>query len=359
MYTIEFVFEYKGQLDLDNFERALRDTEKLIPVVTARIKAVSDKRLEFHLSNEPVPLSVQNEDEGGPLLDPISNVIEKPLVKIRVTQSANMTRVGVSFSHMLGDGASFFVFMNTLAKCARREPSAMVVSHDRLRLFPSANASVESVPASRLFRETGYTFDPPVGQIGKAEILKFSCSDLAALKDEAGFEDPNVTTNDALMAYLLKRFHSQIPVSEEGGLIVRCPVDCRRFSAAVPNGYFGNAIRDAVACFDPDVFPHLTLSAVASKVREAISAVNERSFSTSLHCLEDLRQERGVDFFQHVGCPGLLVSNLSRLSFDSLDIGLGGPTQVYQESAIPNLASILAVDGGAEIKFSPAVFLTK
>ena len=134
------------------------------------------------------------------------------------------------------------------------------------------------------------------------------------------------------MAFLLKRFYASIPLTDDGKIIVRCPVDYRNIYSRTTKNYFGNAVKDAVAFFNPEDIEKLSLGAIATEILHAISSVNEESIHKSLNCLDRLCLQNGVDIFESVGCPGLLVSNLSKFPMDKIDIGLGAPKKFFHSS---------------------------
>jgi hypothetical protein len=158
-----------------------------------------------------------------------------------------------------------------------------------------------------------------------------------------------VSRNDIVMADLAKRFYKHIPL-HQGKFLIRCPVDYRGI-LKLPDGYFGNAIRDAVAEFEPTELDKMSLEDVAVKIRQAIAQVDSQSVRHSLQCLNALREVHGFAAFEDVGCPGLIVTNWSKFPIAKMDFGAGPPKNFYHASVNPRLAIILPNVDGLEVRF--------
>lgn len=352
LYTIQFVFEFRGSLDVGALESALVRAGAFFPAVTARIRVVGATELVLETGHEvPVrcarigePTSTDNVDS---FLDAINNVPGEPLVKFLVSRTPSRSFVGVSFSHMLGDGASFLQFLTGLASLLRgEEPRSAHDDRTALHRF----AGTDKVTPDSLFAATGYVLPRPETPLAfEIETLRFSYQQLEDLRRAHATKGVEVSVNDILMAELALRYHRSIPLYE-GKFIVRCPVDYRK-QMGLPMNYFGNAVRDALAIFGDGELESLPRHEVAVRIRAAIKGVNERSVNASLVCLESLRKQRGLNIFEDVGCPGLLVSNLTKFPFAEIDLGLGPPEKMHHASLNPRLAFIMATREGVEVRF--------
>jgi hypothetical protein len=92
------------------------------------------------------------------------------------------------------------------------------------------------------------------------------------------------------------------------------------------------------------------LGEVALRIRRAVDAIDRDSVQRHLACLDGLRKMEGIDVFQNVACPGLLISNLSQLPIKSIDFGSGPPLDVYPVMAFPRLALIMKAKDGFEVR---------
>lgn len=342
LYSIQFVFEYAGEVDLARLRRAIESQRATFPRVFSRIRRVSDRDLVLVPSAAEIPV-VSN----GERITPIENLPDFPLVRFSVSDGGGRAYLGVSFSHLLGDGFSFTRFLRAISGSCLGIAAPERVDPDR---DPFTRASPNPAVSYELYESTGYVTprppDPPATRTEYEQVTRQEIELIRAAEGARG-----LSVNDHLMARLIKRYAATIPLSPDGKLLIRCPVDIRRRYPGVPVDYFGNAFKDAIAAFEPDDFPRLTLTHVARQIRNAIDGVAPASVDRAILALDRFRQQNGVDAFEAIGCPGLLVSNLSRFPFSEIDLGAGAPIAVHHASLNPRLAVILAApDGGYEIR---------
>ncbi|GEM_PF-6835610 len=351
LYTIQFVFEYLGHISPKRVHTILEKTAQYVPAISSRLVVKSDTEIVLQpghpivvehttIQDEPETRSTPNADT---FLSSIRNQENEPLLKVLVTQTPTRTLIGFSFSHMLGDGTSFFQFMKIFCEIAKNQSPQTIPINTRELL--KSKTQFASDLETDLFKNTGYCVPrPPPPEKVSLEFSYFSKTEIKKLRSHH-----KVTSNDIIMASLAKKYHRNIPL-HNGMFIVRCPVDYRKIYG-LPNTYFGNAVRDAVTEFDPDEISRLPIIDIAKRIRESINSIDEHSVSESLQSLYDLRQRYGVKIFEEVGCPGLLVSNFSQFPINEMDFGIGAPIGFHHASLNPRLALILATDQGFEVRF--------
>ena len=118
LYNIQFIFEFAGQLDIDLFKQALEKVCDVFPIVKSRLH-IKNNEIYFKFSRDSLPLRITHVATDIELslgnnenyIDSIINAEDEPLVKIVMTHTKSKTLFGISFSHMLGDGYSFFLFL--------------------------------------------------------------------------------------------------------------------------------------------------------------------------------------------------------------------------------------------------------
>ena len=254
LYTIQFVFEYQGHIPSEKLSKGVQSVTQVCPGAGSRLKIVSDTEIVLETGYQ-IPFRVQTLNQETPdiekCLDPIINVEGEALVKLLLTYVPERTFVGVSFSHFLGDGSSFFQFLVTLSNIINDKPLDDDCCNERSLL------EMKDTPRSSLFESTGYVSPRPPNPISyEIENLRYTFAELSSLKENCNSSRASLSSNDLIMADLAKRFHRDIPL-HEGKFIIRCPVDYRSIYE-LPKNYFGNAVRDAVACFDPHEIDNLS-----------------------------------------------------------------------------------------------------
>lgn len=349
-YTIRYVFKYQGRIDVAHFLRSVDRLKALLPVLTAKIVAVSDCESALKMSTDSLPVRFQVFEktptavlagDGSSLVDSLQNVQNESLVKLTLTHCEDDSYVGVCFSHLLGDGYSCIRFLHLLSQCFLNQEIKNLPDYQSRHLLDSRRISNVAVDSDRLFSSSGYVMPRPAPELHfHHEELHVSTSDLKALRTECS-RHGQVSTNDALMAFLIRRYANRIATTTDAKLLVRCPVDYRRIYPGLPLDYFGNAVQDAVAGFDSAGFDDLNLSDIAKVIRASVEEVGPQSIEKQLVCFNDLRMQQGIKAFEDVSCPGLLVTNLSKLPLNDLNYGVGGPKEILLVPDHPRLAVIL------------------
>jgi hypothetical protein len=352
-YTIQYILRYEGRINEERLRRALLLAAAALPPVGARLVETKDGRLALR-PGHAIPLRTQCVDaKAAPadLVDPVTNVRLAPLVRLVFSRGPQGDALGVSFSHLLGDGKSFFLFLGTVAAYLRGEPLPRT-NHERDRLNAPPGRRDKTGPARReLFAASGYVIPrPPEPPVGKRERYFFSGEELLARKAVAEERGLRVSENSLVMALLTKRLFREVP-TYEGKFLVRCPVDYRDRLGLAP-GYFGNAVLDAVAAFDPHHLKRLSVEVIANQIQNAVRGITPARVAAHLACLRSLREEEGPAVFESVGCPGLLVSNLSRMPLAAVDLGAGPPLALLPASVNPRLAVVLSAENGLVVELN-------
>jgi hypothetical protein len=357
LYTIQYIFEYDGHLDAALLESHLQKAVKIFPAVGARMQFVSDKEVVFETGGSiamtktvlPAEFANLSPENVATLVRPINNTAGEPLLSVHVTFTPKRSFIGFSFSHMLGDGKSTFQFLTELSNlCVKGAVDS--TPFDAREILLLGDGEFHGRASDELFAATGYVLPkPPAPPSQVLETIHYSNSDLETLRADFSRRGIAVSRNDIIMADLAKKFHTDIPL-HEGKFIIRCPVDYRGIFG-LPENYFGNAIRDAVAVFEPDVLEEMKLEDVAIKIRQAIAGVDSAAVRNSLQCLNALREQEGFNVFEDVGCPGLIVTNWTKFPIPKMDFGIGAPQNFYHASINPRLAIILPASNGVEVRF--------
>lgn len=349
LYTIQFAFEYETKISTERLMLAVQQLTQEMPIIGSRLIKLSNFQLMletgFHI---PVREQYINEsiiNNTDHFFDSITNTEGEPLIKILVSQTNRKSYVGISFSHLLGDGTTFFMFMKNLVLIiAGKKINSVSIDRSILNAFIKNNLKKE------LFESTGYIQPRPKNPTHvDVEHIHYTKNKINQLKDELKQEGCFASSNDIIMADLIKKYYQHIP-KHQNKWIVRCPVDYRK-TIGIGDSYFGNAVRDAISFFDKDELDTMKLSEVVERIRQNIHSIDLNSIQESLTALDYLRQSKGVDSFQDLGCPGLLVSNLSKFPISKINLGNGSPTGFYHASLNPRVALILPHTDGFLINF--------
>ena len=234
-WPINHVFVYPT-LDVNQLKNVLEQTLSSWPIVCGHIEiddvvmntysiVCSDSAVPFtyventELDQWPIdlPVVVNESSQLAPYLDPVSNELRnhRSLLRFKITRLTRSGEyvLGVSFSHVIGDGASASLFLNDLSNLYQHLPPLALrpVFERRLNLEGKVDPDLlarmkfyrDGAPLEELikiYREEHQSSDPIT--------MKFSSKELSLLRARAGGDQLTVSTNDALVAYVIFRLNT-------------------------------------------------------------------------------------------------------------------------------------------------------
>jgi shikimate O-hydroxycinnamoyltransferase len=366
-YPIEFIFAYQEKLDVKSLRSSLLDLIKHFPPVSSKLVKLTDKEYGFELSSEGLVFEVQESsvrfeenDAKYDYINPVNTLEGDPLTKIKVTHTPGGSVLGVSISHAIADGFSYFHFLSSWAKFYQgrsffppiHQRTLLVSNQDKLQKNPVVSQDV--------LRDAGLFLEDK-RKVIKKEDLKWESRifRFAELKELLAQEQKNTDTrlsfNDIITAQLSKEYLSKWQAGgQENNCYISCPVDFRRILEGFPKTYFGNAVSLATTALSLKELNSISLSDLALRIRTNVKKVDRKRIETNLSCLTTLRNQRSVDIFEniHVMHPdsGLLVTNLSRLPVPEIEFNAGPPSDYSILTQTVRGAVVLPHPDGFEVR---------
>ena len=342
-YPIEFIFAYPRKLDEKTLRSTLIDIINHFPTVSSKLVKRSDHEYGFELSQDGLVFDVKHSpdlfedcDKKYEYINPVNTVEGEPLTKIRITHTPGGSVLGVSISHAIADGFSYFHFLSSWAKLFQGKPFFPPI-HERSLLISDQN-NIQKIPITQkeVLINAGL-FLQDKREVIKKEDLKWESQvfHIDELKESLAREQKNTETrlsfNDIVTAQLSKIYLSRWQVPEQKiPCYISCPVDFRRILDGFPKTYFGNAVSLATTDIELEELKTISLSDLATRIRSNVKNVDKDRIETNLYCLTTLRHQQDLSVFEniHVMHPdsGLLVTNLSRLPVPEIEFNAGPPT---------------------------------
>lgn len=365
-YPIEFVFAYENTIDSTRLRSSLDETlEQFSPLCSKLIKVSENsyglQPADDGLSFETTSSSETFEDakDFSMFLDSVHSIEGEPLTKIRLTQTPRGSVLGVSISHALVDGFSYFHFLSSWSR-AFQGKRFLSPSHQRDLLIPQASDHQTLVTPDDVLTRCGVFWGEKRRAFSRGQIheerLLISKDTMKELLAEAQKETKvPLFHNDVITAFLWKRCVTKWNAGKNNSIMyVSCPFDYRRVLRILPRTYFGCALCVTTASIDYESLVHASLGKLALLIRKAVGQVKQDYILGSLRTLESLRQQRGLAAMEeiHVMHPqdGFLVTNISRLPIQSLEFGSGTPTGFQALSSSRRAAAILPAQDGVDIR---------
>jgi len=369
-YPIEFVFAYAGRIDAGRLEESLRRTLEAFPPVSSRLVHLSDTALAFESYEGGCTFRVAEsatdfaeETRRSLFLDPVGSAEGEPLARVLLTRTPNGCVLGVSLSHAVVDGYSYFTFLSSWARLFRGEPFPPP-SHAREILIPSMEIDGPPIGSRELQEKSGIFRDARRAEVDRAHLRwerhLLSRAELVALHEEAQRASPiRLSHNDAVAAWLWKKYLAFWAGDDPNvETYVSCPVDFRRLSAAAGATYFGCAVALATPSIRCSELAGASLGDLATRVRravDAVDAVDAAAVERSLLALERFRRSEGLGSMEecHVVHPrqGLLLTNLSRLPLADVAFDAGAPVAFdILTPGVRGAVALPAPDGGLDLR---------
>lgn len=366
-YPIEFVFAYDGRIDGRTLSHSLESAFQRFPPARSRLVRTSEysyglepnadgARFEVVESSRTFD-DIQHRHE---FLNPVDTREGEPLTSIRLTQTPSGSVLGVSMSHAVVDGFSYFYFLSSWARLFHGLDVAATPSHERQLLMPTDLDSKKRITPDDVLQDSGIFWDEGRPSIARDKLLwegrHFSKQKLGDLLADARKEvDVRLSYNDVLTAYLCRHYLAEWNrTAGQAKAFVSCPVDFRRILPGFPRTYFGCAVCLRTLQVDEVSLTEGSAVDLATAIRSAVASVDETYVRGGLRILEALREQEGLSVVEasHVIHPrsGLLVTNLSRLPVQELEFNAGPPTAFDIFTPAQRGAVVLPAKDGLDVR---------
>ncbi|MCJ7582134.1 MAG: hypothetical protein MUP98_16600, partial [Candidatus Aminicenantes bacterium] len=259
---ITFVFYFSRQIHPFALKKSLDETLDAFSILKSQLRRISDKNYEYVIGEGGYSFEVVETDlpfeESRKVTDyitPVSSLEGHPLTKIKLTQTSNGSVLGVSISHALVDGFSYFYFLVSWANICRGE-SFFNPYLDRDVVLSLLKTKAGTIESDNLYSDCGLFFREQARETldGSSDLERFLISDETLnqhiQKGKQEF-DVSLTKNDVITALLWKKYLLLWNSDLENSLAyLTCPFDSRRLIPGFPPNYFGCALCFTAASID-------------------------------------------------------------------------------------------------------------
>lgn len=363
-YPLEFVLAYGRRMDADRLAASLRRTLALFPPAGGRLVRLGEayglepsvEGCAFEVVTSSTTFSAGVDRLA--FVDAVETVEGQPLARVRLTHTPAGSVLGVSFSHAIVDGFSFFYFLSAWSGVfhGRDVPPPVL---DRGLLAPGAAESGAALDPGSVREACGLFLGERRPEIPRDRLRwtsrLFPKGELSRLLGEAQAACPvRLSHNDVVAAWLWRELVDGWAPAVEETAFLSCPVDVRRRRPGFPATYFGCAVAFANATIDRDRLATAPLADLARRVRDAVAGVGEAQALRSLRTIDLLRRQEGLAGLErlHVVHPraGLLVTNLSRLPVRDVVFDAGPPVAFDILAPAERCAVVLPAEDGLDVR---------
>jgi len=339
-YPIEFIFVYNKRINENKLKESLQKTLGFFPMIASKLLRYDEHTYAFELSPDGLILEVlesqitfEENDEKYNYINPVDTREGNPLTKIKLTHTPHGSVLGISISHSIADGFSYFHFLSSWARIFHGKQIFPPI-HQR-QLLISKEPTEELITQKEVFDRAGLFMDNKRTPVAKKDLkwkTKFFANE--ELKDRLSKAqidcDLRLSYNDIITALLAKEFLPDWTSNDSEEICyISCPVDFRRIEEGFPKTYFGNAVVLASKRMEYKTLENISLSDLAGIIRSNVGKVNDIYIDQSVSVLASLRKQKNPEIFEyiHVMHPrtGLLITNLSRLPVHEIEFNAGPP----------------------------------
>lgn len=342
-YPIEFIFLYEGYLEVDGLKQSLDKTISNFPAISSILVKQSEDAYAFQFSPEGVIFDVivskvnyEDNNRKYEYINPVDTQEGNPLTKIRITHTPKGSVLGVSISHSIVDGFSYFHFLSSWARIFQGK-QFLPPTHQRNLLISDKVSFNNPISSKDVLQKAGLFLDIKRKPIAKEDLIWdsriFKIEELKELLTGAQSECKiRLSHNDIVTAKLSQEYLQKWNQSKEDcKCYISCPVDFRRIKEGFPKTYFGNAVALASTEIDFQSLMQISLADLAVKIRSNVGRVNDAYINGSIDTLTALRIQDSRKIFEHIHVMhphnGLLVTNLSRLPVPDIEFNAGAPVK--------------------------------
>lgn len=364
-YPINFLFFFKEKIDAEKLKASLEKALVVFKPAASRL-IEENKTLLFgetfsygwNFQKASMSPDMNKLSEMDNLLKSSKSVANENLLEVTLTHFDEGSSLGVSLSHCVVDGYSYFMFLGAWSRIFRGLET-FAPDLDREKLLLSAQ-NTYPLNEEGLFDATGFSFNPhqrPGDDTEvKWEVIDYTEETLKKLYAEVSAQSSSrLSLNDVLCADLWKKLVLKYQKKDQE-LIFSCAFDYRRVLKNISPLYFGNAVRGASFKLSYDEVLKASTGEIAGKIGSTVRGIDEEKVVDSLGTLEALRKEMGLDVMTrfHVAHPerGFLMTNLSRLPLLEIDFGAGTPFDFRILTPAKRTAVILPLPDGLRVQIA-------
>jgi hypothetical protein len=364
-YPINFLFFFKEKIAAEKLKDSLEKTLALFTPAASRLVEENktlffkeEVRYGWNFQKALKSPDMSKLSEMGSLLKSSKSVVNENLLEVTLTHFDEGSSLGVSLSHCVVDGYSYFMFLGAWSKLFRGLETYKP-DLDREKLVVMAK-NTYSLDEEGLFDATGFSFSPherPGDESEvKWEVINYTEETLKKLYSEVSAQSGSrLSLNDVLCADLWKKLVLKYQKKDQE-LTFSCAFDYRRVLKNIGPLYFGNAVRGASFKLSYEDVVKTSIAGIAEKIGTTVRGINEEKTVDSLGTLENLRKEMGLSSMTrfHVAHPelGFLMTNLSRLPLLEIDFGAGTPVDFRILTPAKRSAVILPLSAGLRVQIA-------
>lgn len=241
-----------------------------------------------------------------------------PIFTATLTPVSGGAVIGLSMSHALGDGYSFYLFMSYLLEQLAAAPPSHLSAEQQLDHILS-NAPASQIESEQQDFRVKRAFN----------VISFGREFLDTLRAELATDHFVPTLNEALTAFLFHRYGPTL-LGGATSLRLRVPVNVRNVHPNIPRTFIGNAFLESIVPVAGVIDSPSAARDTARRIHEAVtSARNPDYLSSALHIRNDRIELNAPETYIFNNQTDVVSTNYARMPVHTIDLGSGPPVRIF------------------------------
>jgi hypothetical protein len=253
--------------------------------------------------------------------------------------------IGLSMSHALGDGYSFYVFMSYLLEQLAAAPRSRLSPEQQLdHIIRSGTPDLQIATEQRNSRHAKRAFS----------VVAFETEFLESLRTELATDQFVPTLNEALTAFLFHRYGPTL-LGGTTALRLRVPVNMRNVHPDVTRTFIGNAFLESIVPVADVVDAPSAARDTARRIHEAVTnARNPDYLSSAFHVRNGRIELSAPDTYIFNNQTDVVSTNYTRMPVHTIDLGNGPPVRIFCALTAPTGFVLVPTFNGLEAHIATA-----
>ncbi|MGL3105064.1 acyltransferase [Bradyrhizobium sp. BR 1432] len=242
-----------------------------------------------------------------------------PIFTATLTPVTGGAVIGLSMSHAVGDGYSFYLFMSYLLEQLAAAPQSRLSAEQQLDHIIRSNAPASQVASRQQDFRVKRAFS----------VKAFGREFLDSLRAELATDQFVPTLNEALTAFL---FHRYGPTLLRGAtaLRLRVPVNVRDVHPNIARTFIGNAFLESIVPVADVINSPSAARDTARRIHEAVASVRNPDYlSSAIHIRNDRIELSAPDSYIFNNQADIVSTNYARMPVHTIDLGKGPPVRIF------------------------------
>jgi hypothetical protein len=262
-----------------------------------------------------------------------------PVFTATLTPVTGGAVIGLSMSHAVGDGYSFYLFMSYLLEQFAAAPASRLSPEQQIdHIICSKTQESQIASEQQDSRHAKRAFS----------VISFEREFLDSLRAELATDQFVPTLNEALTAFLFHRYGPGL-LGGATSLRLRVPVNVRNVHPNINRTFIGNAFLESIVPVADVIDSPSAARDTARRIHEAVTNVRNPDYlSSAIHIRNDRIELSAPATYIFNNQTDIVSTNYTRMPVHTIDLGNGPPVRIFCALTAPTGFVLVPTFNGLE-----------